>query len=136
MAGIFRISEPAVLALHAMVYIAKQEGRPVPAREVAEVYSASEHHLAKVLRQLDRARLAKVTRGPRGGFRLGRAPSKITLLQIYEAVEGKYKVVKCFADKAKCPWNECILGGNIERITMELKEYLAKTTLAHLKKIK
>lgn len=130
MAGIFRLSEAVLLGLHAMAYLARKSGDRVTVREVADVYSASAHHLAKVLRQLSRRKLVKVVRGPSGGFSLAKPPSKITLMQIYQAIDGEYDSTVCFANAKKCPMGGCLLGGQIEKITLQLKEYLTKTTLA------
>ena len=132
MAGIFKISDAALLGLHAAAYMAQHEGVLVTTREVAAAYSSSENHLAKVLRQLSRTPLVKVVRGPRGGFMLAKPLHKITLLQVYEAVEGKYNPVSCFTDNHKCPRSACILGGQIEKITLQVRDYLAATTLASL----
>jgi len=132
MAGIFRLSDAAVLAFHALAHIAQRNGEAVSTREVAEEYSASENHLKKVLRRLSLAGLAKAIRGPKGGFKLAKPPSKITLMRIFEAIEGRYNAVKCFADAARCPRKKCIFGGHIERISRELKLYLTKTTLADI----
>jgi Rrf2 family protein len=45
-------------------------------------------YLRKVLQRLTRARLIASERGRGGGFRLARAPERITLLHIVEAIEG------------------------------------------------
>ena len=134
MSGIFKLSEPALLALHAMAYLARHKGETVAVRKVAEIYSASGHHLAKVLRELSRKKLVVVVRGPRGGFKLAKPPSKITLMHVYEAIEGRYDPTVCFAKAKKCPLGVCILGGQIARLATELKQYLNKTTLAMVAK--
>lgn len=59
----------------------------VSAREIAEKYAISEHHVAKVLQQLVRARFAKSLRGVGGGFQIDKDPKDITMLDIVELFE-------------------------------------------------
>lgn len=132
MTGIVKLSEPALLGLHAMALLADRHGKVVSTREIARKYKASEHHLAKIMRKLSRADLVKTTRGPHGGYSLARTPARINLLQIYETVEGKYRHTKCLMH-IKCPREGCLLGGNIERISRELRTYLHDTTLEDLR---
>jgi Rrf2 family protein len=86
MSNLFKVSEAASLALHAMLHIVANPNRPVSTREIASGMHASEAHLAKVLQRLARVGLARSTRGPKGGFVLGRPAETITLLDVYEAI--------------------------------------------------
>ena len=98
--------------------------------ELAKMLSASENHLSKVLQRLARADLVKSTRGPGGGFRLTREPDQITLLNVYEAIEGTMDVTGCLFDRPICDRRLCILGGLIRNLEEQTKDYLTKTTLA------
>ncbi len=69
------------------------------------------------------------TRGPSGGFLLRKEPGSITLLDIYESIEGKFEVQSCPGEKAYCPFGNCLLGDLSHRLSSELKDYLSKKTL-------
>ena len=54
---IIRISEAAVIALHAVDFIAKSDGNPCSTRHVASELGVSYNHLVKVMQRLTRAGL-------------------------------------------------------------------------------
>ena len=133
MDNILKISEAASLAMHAGVYLAVNNHKKVlSTREIANTLGASEHHLSKVLQRLTRAGLVNPIRGPRGGFVLGRAPDKITLLEVYEAIEGHFAATNCLLSTRICKGKKCILGGLLERLNQETREYLKRTKLSEL----
>ena len=96
MANLVRISESASLSLHAAALLARRADERVPNQEIAAALHASEHHLAKVMQQLVRAGVTRSTRGPKGGFQLSQSSEKITLLQLFEAVEGPLEMPSVF----------------------------------------
>lgn len=126
-----RISEAASLALHAMALLAGDERQPRPTRELAETLKVSGHHLAKVMQRLGRAGLVASQRGPHGGFRLARRRGSISLLEVYEAVEGPLPGHTCLLGKPACN-GPCALGGLMQKLGDDVKSYLARTTLGDL----
>ncbi len=141
MSNPFRMSEAAALALHAAAVLAAearrskasgQPGRPVTSRQIAEALGASEAHLSKVLRRLAQAGLVTATRGPGGGFRLGRRGDRITLLEVYEAVEGPLDATDCLFDRPVCAGKECICGDLLADVHERTRRRLAGTRLSEL----
>ena len=130
MPNLFRVSEMSALGLHAMALLAGTPGRLVQTREIARRLQASEATLTKVLIALRRARLIKTMRGPKGGSALGRSPERISLKQIYEAVEGKLKVGKCMFNHPVCGRRRCALGGFLEDINRQVADKLKETKLS------
>jgi Rrf2 family protein len=83
-------------ALHCATSLAQLDaGASASAADLAEYFDLPAAYLAKQLQTLTRAGVLAATTGPRGGFRLGRAPSEITLLQIVEAVDGTSAPYEC-----------------------------------------
>jgi Rrf2 family nitric oxide-sensitive transcriptional repressor len=79
------------LALLAVLELASDPARQRSAGEIAEAYSVSLNHLAKVLRDLNRAGLLEAVRGVGGGYRFHGNSKRTTLLdiiQIFEDVSG------------------------------------------------
>lgn len=132
MAELVQISEAALLALHSMVLIARVKGGWVSVHEMARQTGASENHLAKVMQRLTRANLVSSVRGPKGGFLLTSDPAKISLLDIYEAIEGKISTGACPFHKDSCLFQTCIFRGLIGKTTAELVGHLENTTLASM----
>jgi len=138
MANVLKMSDATILGLHAMVYLASQHGNVDPkahsAREIASVLNASEAHLAKVLQRLAHVGLLSSTRGPKGGFTLAKDATAITLLDVYESLEGPFEVSRCLFSEPICSRANCIMGGLVEKVGTEVQTYLEQTTLATLAK--
>jgi Rrf2 family protein len=82
--------------LHCATTLAQLDpGASASTVQLAEYYDLPSAYLAKQLKALVRAGLLAATTGPRGGFRLARPASEITLLQIVEAVDGTSSPYEC-----------------------------------------
>lgn len=128
MAKLVQLSEAASLAIHAMVMIARNN-KHVNVNSIAQEMGASRNHLAKVLQQLVKYNFLRSVRGPSGGFVLNRPPSQITLLDIYEAIEGRIDIHECPLDRQICPFNKCLMGGVVKDVTLQIKDYFGDQTL-------
>lgn len=129
MSGVIHISEAANLGLHAMILMASEPERPLRVNQACEVLPVSENTLAKVMQRLGRAGLVHSTRGPQGGFTLAQAPSKVTLLDIYEAIEGPLEAHACLFGRPRCE-GACVLGEFVVQTNAEFKSKLKRTRLA------
>lgn len=132
MSGVINLSEMVSLALHSMVYIAGSDKKLLHAKEIAEATGASEAHLVKVLQRLVKVNFLSSVRGPKGGFALGKLPEEITLLDIFEAIEGPLNIEGCPMNNKVCAFNACILGGVPEKVSKEFKDYLETQRLSDL----
>jgi Rrf2 family protein len=128
----FGISEAASLGLHTMAVLASRPGERCTNRELADCLRASGHHLAKVMQRLSRAGLVDAVVGPKGGFTLGKPADEIRLLEIYEVVDGPLDTEGCLLREPLCDGEKCVLGDVIQSVNKQLRECLAKTTLAEL----
>ncbi len=127
---VFRISEAGAIAIHAAACLAAAPNRQSKASEVAASLGVSEAHLVKVLQQLARSGICVAMRGPNGGFSLARDAAKISLLEVFEAIEGPLSEKSCVFNQPKCGRSTCILGDMLQRITNIAQRRLSKTTLA------
>ena len=94
MAKIFSMSEAASIGIHSMVLIARNENG-INAVKIAEQTGSSKNHISKVAQRLVKNDLLKSVRGPSGGFMLKKSASDITLLDIYESIEGPLDITDC-----------------------------------------
>jgi Rrf2 family protein len=84
-----KLSRASNYALQAVEYMAAcPEGTLVASHHIARARGIPERFLLKVLKPLVSARVLRSVKGPNGGYRLARPPSKITLLEVVEAVDG------------------------------------------------
>jgi len=107
----------------------EKTGKLLQNREIAKTLEISENHLSKVLQRLTKAGFIETQRGPRGGVRLVKNSQDVTLLNIFEAVEGPYTFSDC-TFKGNCKFDGCIFGGKLEHLNREFMEYLADTKLS------
>jgi Rrf2 family protein len=128
MSGVLKISEAAVLAFHALIYMAVHENRFVTNAEIASVLHASEAHLSKVLQRLVKAGFVKSVRGPMGGFALRKDSDAITLLDIYELFEGSLRHDVCLMEEPVCG-NNCVFGDLLTKVNDLVREYMTNTRL-------
>ncbi len=137
MNNLIRISDAANLGIHAMAHLAVAD--PDCAHAVAEIASelgVSEAHLAKVMQRLVRAGLVASRRGPGGGFVLGRPARQITLLEIYESIDGPLGEGGCLLGRKHCLYGGCVFGDLGHRLNRELRDLLSKSNLSNLSKEK
>ncbi len=86
--------------LLAVAYIAQNKDQGlILSTEVAKKYNIPLEYLFKILQQLVRARILQSKRGPRGGFSLARPATKITMLDVVEAVEGTFDISLGFEER-------------------------------------
>ena len=134
MADIIKISDATALALHSMVHLAIKPKEQSTTAELAEVFDASKHHLAKVHQRLAKGGLVLSRRGPSGGIGLAKNPAKITLLEIYEVMEGPMTCHPCLFGKEACPRVDCVLADLLPGLARQVRDYFETTTLAQLAK--
>ncbi len=129
-----RISEAASLGLHSLAVLAARPDKPLSAREIAQELRVSEAHLAKVLQRLGKAGLVQASRGPGGGFVLAQAPHDISLLEIYESIDGPLLTHNCLFKEPVCEGATCLMGDLLRSINKQIYDYLRQTRLADVAK--
>jgi Rrf2 family protein len=132
MSSVVKLSEAASIALHAMTLIAAREDEHVSVKDLASRLPVSETHLAKVLQRLVKAGLVTSVRGPGGGFALRADPRATTLLQIYEAIEGKLEVAECMFSERPATCGACILDDALAEANRIVHARLARTRISEL----
>lgn len=74
-------------ALFAVLELASDPERQLSATDIADKYSVSANHLAKVLRDLGRAGLVESVRGAGGGYRFAANAKRATLFDVISVFE-------------------------------------------------
>ncbi len=129
MSKIFALSEAASIAIHSMVLISRNtEG--INAVKIAEFTGFSKNHIAKVLQRLVKSDLLRSVRGPSGGFTMKKDPKDLTLLDIYQAIEGPIELTDCPLAYEICNFDRCLMGNVINKLTSEFRKFLQDQTLS------
>ncbi|HEX5710923.1 MAG TPA: Rrf2 family transcriptional regulator [Sulfuricurvum sp.] len=124
-----RASEYALLSL---IILAKAP-RPLDVDTLSRELDISKSFLAKILQSLARKGILKSFKGVNGGFELARLSSKITMLEVMEAAEGKSPAVfNCAPSKEECPSDKattCSLWPFLNRLQGKVDAFLGVLTL-------
>lgn len=117
------ISEAASIALHSAIYLAKRGQSSHSLKEISEAFGVSPNHLSKVLQRLVKSGLIISTKGPNGGFQIKKGKERATLLEVYEAVEGKYSKKTCLfaAPRKGC---RCVMKPMLNEINSAFETFM------------
>ena len=99
-----RLSDGVEWGVHACTVLAvlPPEGALAAAR-LAEYHGVPAAYLAKHLQAMARAGVLETVKGPRGGYRLGRPASEITVLDVVEAIDGDEPAFVCTEIRRRGP---------------------------------
>lgn len=128
MSNILKISEAASIALHAMIILARKQNELISVKDIAGQLEISGNHLSKVMQRLVKAELVTSVKGGKGGFKLAKKPEDINFLEIYEAIDGKFKPSTCLLNKPSC-MHECIMGSLTNSVNKQVEEFFKNTRL-------
>jgi len=132
MGKIVNLTEAASIAFHSMIVIAQQgHNGQINVNHLADKTGSSRFHISKVLQKLVKYGFLGSHRGPAGGFFLTKGPEDITLLNIYEAIEGKLEVTECPMNRPTCPFSACLFDGVTIRMTHDFRDFIRDHTLAY-----
>ncbi|MGE3245798.1 MAG: Rrf2 family transcriptional regulator [Beijerinckiaceae bacterium] len=132
-------------ALHFLLFLARDEKKVRPsARDAADYYRLSPGVAAKVFTRLEKARLVAAEEGREGGFRLARPLSRITVLEVADAIEGRKKLFQCREIRGRCAIFEkaapawattglCAIHAAMNEAEETMRRKLAATTLQDIR---
>ncbi|MBN2244789.1 MAG: Rrf2 family transcriptional regulator [Candidatus Aminicenantes bacterium] len=132
MSKVFKFSDSASLAVHAMLLLAENKEQIFSNKQIATAIGASNNHLAKVLLTLSKRGLVRAVRGPAGGFTLNIDPNELSIYDVYTCVEPDFSDIKCFFNIPKCDGRFCILGPFSRTIVKKVTEKMKNTKLSDL----
>jgi Rrf2 family protein len=121
-------------ALRLMVDLARRQDKgAVSTRLLAQEQEVSYQLACKLMQQLHDAKLVESSMGPKGGFRLSRAPAQISLLDIIEVIQGPLSLNRCLLNETCCPRQDtCPVREKMGELQGRMSEYLGGVTLADL----
>lgn len=126
-----QISVGCEYAIHGILYLALQpQNEAVLVTDIAKAQNLPVSYLAKVFQLLAKAGLVKSFRGARGGYLLARDPSRITLRDVIQAIEGATPLYTSLSARRKCAADEdCLIREAFCRAEASLYRELEKVTL-------
>jgi Rrf2 family protein len=102
-------------------------------REVSEEMGVPRSYTPQILGLLARSGLAESKAGPAGGYRLGRDPGKVSMLEVIEAAEGPLTSRSCPMRGGPCRWDDvCAVHPTWLKASEAIRSVLATTSLAEV----
>ncbi|MDD2282350.1 MAG: Rrf2 family transcriptional regulator [Eubacteriales bacterium] len=130
------ISTRGEYGLRAMMVLAEEfSAGPVPLRQIAQKEHLSEQYLEHLFRDLRTKELVTSFRGAKGGYKLSRPPSDITVGDVLWALEGSLAPMQCVAvdEEAVCRHRDgCSTRFVWQKLKVAMDEVLDTTTLADI----
>jgi len=129
-----RLSKKADYALIAMTHLALRPDQAASsAREIAEQYDIPVELMAKVLQRLAREGLLASHQGTRGGYQLSRPPSRISVADVIQAVDGPLTVTACSTDEENCDqYSKCSVRDPLWKIKERILTALQACSITEL----
>ncbi|WP_246707996.1 RrF2 family transcriptional regulator [Ensifer oleiphilus] len=139
------VSAGVEYALHCLLTLVEAEeiGQPASARDLAELQKISTDFVAKLFTKLQKAGIVVAREGIGGGFALARPASKITVLEVTEAIDGRKALFECKQIRGQCAvfgdqtpaWAEdgvCSIHAVMIEAEKRAREVMSGHTLANL----
>ena len=124
------------VAVHVLTFLAEQGGTPVTSEAVASSVGTNASFIRRILAQLGRAGLTTAQPGFAGGTILARPADKISLRDVYHAVDDERALIPLHpSPHPKCRVGRNIKGvlaGTVAKVEDTVDAQLARTTIADL----
>jgi Rrf2 family protein len=128
------LSRSATYAVSSLTFLATQNANGwTLSREISEALSIPPQYLARILGVLSARRILESQRGRKGGFRLARPPSEITLMDIVDPFDYVKSQRLCFFGMWECSLESpCPIHRKWKPVWDGFVSLLEGTTLAEL----
>lgn len=124
------------VSVHILTYLTYRRDAAVPSAEIASSVDTNPVVIRRLLAALLKSKLVTAQKGASGGFTLAKAPEKISLRDIYRAVD---PIPDCglrhFSPNHDCPVGakiSAILSGAFAQAQSAMETELARTSIAEI----
>jgi Rrf2 family protein len=117
-----------------MVNLAKNYGDgPISTRAAAAEENVPYQLACKLMQKLQKSELIRSCMGPKGGFRLDREPSQISLREVVETIQGPISINRCLLAAGACERQRgCTARTKLAELQQYVRDYLSGITLDEL----
>lgn len=124
------------VATHILTFLQTQAGQPATSELIASSVNTNPSLIRRLLSQLARAGLTVSQMGSGGGALLARPADRITLLDVYNAIDDKGEVFALHGQpNPQCPVGRhvnAVLKARIVEVEKALHDQLAQTSIADM----
>ena len=127
-----KVSKTAAYCLHALMYMVRHITQlPVTTNTIAKAEGIPPGYLAKIFQKLVKTGFVKSVKGRSRGYVFARPPEEISLLELFELIEGGPLFDDCLLRHCECggtPQNCCIYAKWLSA-TKKINQLFAETSL-------
>ena len=135
------LSNTCKYALRALIYLGKysEENGRIGIKKISEDLQLSSPFLGKILQNLVKQKLLVSTKGPNGGFALGKKAGNITLWDIVTKVDGEEFFTNCLITLEPCKTHDpskplCPIHSQYDQLRTDISAFYQNTTLEIISK--
>ena len=128
----FQLSKKADYGLIALKHLALHSEESVSAREIASEYRIPAELLAKILQRLARKGLLLSQQGTHGGYVLARDPSRISIVDVIEALDGPIGITPCERGSSCDQLERCSVRNPLMAVRAKMVRILGDTSIYEL----
>lgn len=88
--------------IHCLLWLVDPLSGQPSSRDLAELQGVSPSFVAKIFPKLQKAGIVQAAEGVRGGYRLAKPATEITVLEIVDAIEGHKPLFDCLEIRDRC----------------------------------
>ena len=125
-------SQKVEYALRAVVHLAHQVPAARTTEQIAAATRVPQAYLAKILQGLTHAGVVRSQRGIGGGVSLVKEPSRLTLLEVVDAVDPIQRIKECPLGLASHGVRLCPLHKRLDQAMASVEDAFRRTTLAEV----
>lgn len=133
------LSNTSKYAIRSLIYLANfsNPDKKIGIKKISEDLDMPSPFLGKILQSLAREKILVSTKGPNGGFTLGRKPEEITLFDIVKHVDGEDYFNNCIIRMQPCKCYEetnstCPVHRRFNSLRSEVIAFYKDTSLADI----
>lgn len=126
------LTQTVEYALRAMVWLAQHSGEPQTTQQIAQATRVPASYLPKVCQPLVRAGLITGQRGIRGGYALRRPASRVSLLDVVDAIDPVRRIERCPLGLESHGAQLCALHALLDRILADEAAQLGQVHLSDI----
>jgi len=129
------LSNTSKYAVRAVIYLALNAGeeKKIGIKQISKDLSIPTPFLGKILQTLAKHKLLSSTKGPHGGFGLGRSAVNINLIDIVDIIDGRDIFDKCLIRLEDCNDKEpCAMHNKYAQVRYQLLNLFKNQNVSEL----
>ena len=127
------LTKDADYAIRALMYLAKNKGRFVSSKEIAQAERIPLYYVRRILQKLVQSKVIRSKEGVGGGLEILRNPYEIYLADMIRLFRGDIRISECMFRKKICPNRAgCVVRKRIQGIEKKIIEEFEQISIGNL----